>query len=120
MGLGCGVSSVRRATSPVYVAAAWRRHYPALAASSAPLLVMTNEKEPRYAKRLQSLVSSARFAHDLGEVRSMHAEMHDNYLVFQTLRFAAAHADARIATTGCYLASGCHHYLVEACPGSHR
>lgn len=116
---GCGVSNLRRATSPQHVAAAWRRFYPEHA-PRAPLLVMTNELEPRYFKRLRALVPTVILARDMPEIRRMQSDMRDNYLAFQTLRFAAKHAAARIATSGCYLAGGCEHQLVEACTTRRR
>ena len=126
---GCGVTNLRRATSPQHVAAAWRHFHPDLASRpQAPLVVMTNELEPRYFRRLRALVPSAIFGNELlaaarrdGSPSHGPSEAHDdNYLDFQTLRFAARHAAARIGTTGCYLSGGCSHQLVEACAGGRR
>ena len=73
-----GVSNLRRATSPQHVAAAWRRFYPALSSARVPLLVMTNEREARWARRLRALLPQAVLGRELREVREMHAALHDN------------------------------------------
>lgn len=108
---GCGVTNVRRATSPQHIAATYRRFYPALARSGAPLLVMTNELEPRYFRRLRAVLPNAILARELEDMRRMQDEYHDNYYAFVVLGQLARHAAGRIGTTGCHLAGGCEHYL---------